>query len=64
MDHDRVDVAGRRAVINAARPLGRTVPETLTPAEFAAVAVTGRESVSDLLIGTALGRPVVSVRVP
>jgi signal transduction histidine kinase len=51
-------------LVNAARPFGAPLPPTLTPEELAAVAATGRPAVSDLLIGTALERPVVSVRVP
>jgi len=51
-------------LMDTARPLGGALPRTLTPAEVAEVAAAGRESASGLLVGTALGQPVVSVRVP
>ena len=51
-------------ILDAARPFGAPLPRTIAPQELAEVAATGRPAVSGLVTGTALDRPLVSVRVP
>jgi len=53
-----------RQLVNVARPFGAPLAEMSDAAEFAEVAATGQPSVSNLLKGAILGRPLISVRVP
>jgi signal transduction histidine kinase/ActR/RegA family two-component response regulator len=51
-------------LVNPVRPLGAPLPPLSDAAEFAQVAATGRPSVSNLITGAVLQRPLISVRVP
>ena len=55
---------GGQQLMNTATPFGQPLPKALNISQFESVRTTGRASISNLLVGPVLNRPVVRVVVP